>query len=67
MTTAKHAMLTIKIHVNHLEKTLEYGGPSEICAAIDNVNSNLDNLRNLIAPATEECSDQLARSTWPKK
>lgn len=58
------AMLTLKVQVNQLEKTIDYGGPSEICGAIDCVSSALENLRILVTPP-EVSPEPRFDEVWP--
>lgn len=51
-------VLAIRLQVSNLENTLEFGGPYEICAAIDRVDSATQRLRDLL-----ECSTGNGGST----
>lgn len=43
-------LIPLRIQIHQLNMTMLYGGPSEICGAIDAVESALQKLRELVTP-----------------
>lgn len=56
-------IIRLKSHVNQLEMTVKFGGPSEICGAIDCADSALQQIRDIVC-CDQQIKDEDVIAEW---